>query len=81
MGLLPGRLVTKELAQSELIVDPRRQADALNRADRQMSKDVPVIPLWDEPAAMTVRSNLRGITPSFPLLAWNGENWWLAEQR
>jgi ABC-type transport system substrate-binding protein len=42
-----------------------------------MAKDVPVIPLWNEPAAATVRSTLRGFEPNFPSLAWNAENWWL----
>jgi peptide/nickel transport system substrate-binding protein len=71
------RLVTKDLVQSERVVEPARRGYVLNRADAQMAKDVPVIPLWDEPAAVTMRSSLRGVTPSFPLLAWNAENWWL----
>jgi ABC-type transport system substrate-binding protein len=71
------RLVTKDLAQSERIVDPARHGQVLNRADRQLAKDVPVIPLWDEPTAVTTQSTLRGVTPSFPLPAWNAENWWL----
>jgi peptide/nickel transport system substrate-binding protein len=71
------RLVTRDLDQAERILDPIRRARVLNRADRQMAKDVPVIPLWTEPAAAAVSQAVRGFVPSFPLLAWNSENWWL----
>jgi ABC-type transport system substrate-binding protein len=71
------RLVTRDLDRAERILDPARRARVLRRADRQMAKDVPVIPLWVEPVVATVDSAIRGFVPTFPLLAWNVENWWL----
>jgi peptide/nickel transport system substrate-binding protein len=71
------RLVTKHLAQADRILDPSLRARVLNRADRQVAKDVPVIPLWNEPAAASVRSTVQGIVPSFPDLTWHAENWWI----
>jgi hypothetical protein len=35
-----------------------------------------VIPLWNEPAAATVRSTVHGVVPSFPGVG-GAENWWL----
>jgi ABC-type transport system substrate-binding protein len=73
------RLVTSDLDQANRILDPDSQARVLNRADVRMARDVPLIPLWHEPAAATIRSTIRGFVPSFPSLAWNAENWWLAK--
>jgi ABC-type transport system substrate-binding protein len=71
------RIVTRDLDQADRILDPAQRARVLNRADREMAKDVPVIPLWNEPAATTVRSTVRGVVPCFPSLIWHAENWWL----
>jgi ABC-type oligopeptide transport system substrate-binding subunit len=74
------RLVTRELDQANRTLDADAYARALNRADRKMARDVPVIPLWNEPSLATFRSTLRGFAPSEPLVAWNAENWWLARR-
>ena len=71
------RLVTAELDQANRILDPAAYARALNRADVQMARDVPVLPLWQEPSLAVFRSNIRGFVPSEPIVAWNAENWWL----
>jgi len=71
------RLVTRDLNNADRALDPAQHARLLNRADKQMAKDVPVIPLWNEPAAATVRSTVHGVVPNFPSLMWNAENWWL----
>ena len=42
-----------------------------------MAKDVPVIPLWNEPAAASVRSTVHGVVPCFPSWIWGAENWWV----
>jgi peptide/nickel transport system substrate-binding protein len=74
------RLVTRDLEQSTRILDAERRARALNRADAQMAGDVPVIPLYAVPIYVAARSKMRGVIPSFPpQMAWNAENWWLAE--
>ena len=73
------RLVTRELDQSTRILDPVEYARAVNRADVQMARDVPVIPLWHDPSVWAFRSTLRGFVPAENIVAWNAENWWLAE--
>ncbi len=71
------RLVTRELDQANRILDEDDYARSLNRADVQMARDVPVLPLWQEPSLAVFRSTIRGFAPSEPLVAWNAENWWL----
>ena len=39
----------RDLDQAQRILDPARQAEVLNRADAQLAKDVPVIPLFENP--------------------------------
>jgi peptide/nickel transport system substrate-binding protein len=71
------RLVTRELDAATRILDSGQYARALNRADVQMARDVPVIPLWQEPTLAMFRSTVRGFAPTEPVVAWNAENWWL----
>ena len=47
------RLVTRDLDQADRILDQNEQARVLNRADVQMAKDVPVIPLFQGPSPST----------------------------
>ena len=44
------RLVTADLNQADRILDEEQRARVLNRADRRLAKDVPVIPLYQPPA-------------------------------
>ena len=71
------RLVTSDLDQADRILDSTRQAAVLNRADVQMAKDVPAIPLYEPPQWAAVIEDLRGFAPTAldPLL--DAENWWL----
>ena len=46
------RLVTRDLDQAQRILDSTRQAQVLNKADAQLAKDVPVIPLFDNPTVL-----------------------------
>jgi ABC-type transport system substrate-binding protein len=71
------RLVTRDLNQAELILSAAERARVLNRADAQLARDVPVIPLFQIPFVIAVRSTIRGfvVHPSNP--TWNAENWWL----
>ena len=74
------RLVTQEFVQSQLIVDAEQRARALNRADRQMAKAVPALPLFQVPATTAFKGiRLRGLVPNGTLegILWNSENWWL----
>jgi len=74
------RLVTADLDQAERILDAGQQARVLNRADVQMAKDVPVIPLYQQTQSVALRSTVPNFglslnTQISPL--WNAENWWL----
>jgi ABC-type transport system substrate-binding protein len=71
------RLVTRDLNQAELILSAAERARVLNRADAQLARDVPVIPLFQVPFVIAVRSTIRGfiVHPGNP--TWNAENWWL----
>ncbi len=71
-------LVTRDLDQADRILDEDQRARVLNRADREMAKDVPVIPLLQSLGAVYVRSNIRNVFMSFPADYWKAENWWLA---
>ena len=71
------RHVTRDLDQGDRILDANRRAAALNRADRQMAKDVPAIPLYQFVDLAAHRTTLRGVvlTPTYHLTG--AENWWL----
>jgi ABC-type transport system substrate-binding protein len=71
------RHVTRELDQGDRILDASRRAAALNRADRQMAKDVPALPLYQFVELALHRTSLRGVvlTPGYHLRG--AENWWL----
>jgi peptide/nickel transport system substrate-binding protein len=71
------RLVTRDLDQADRILDQDQRARVLNRADAQMARDVPVIPLFQPLLAAYVRSNIRNYVDRFPLDHWNAENWWV----
>ena len=72
------RLVTRDLDQARRILDETRQARVLNRADAQLARDVPVLPLYQVPHTIANSTSVRGvgITSFFDLFA-NAENWWL----
>ncbi len=73
------RQVSRDLRQSDLVLDPERRAALLNRVDAQLAEDVPVIPLYQLSAPVAVRATIRGIVPNDGLdyLTWNSEDWWL----
>jgi peptide/nickel transport system substrate-binding protein len=71
------RLVTRDLDQADRIFGARQQARVMNRADAQMAKDVPVLPLFQIPLATAVRDTVRNYAQALNPLT-NSENWWLA---
>ena len=75
------RLVTKDLDQADRILDAGQRARVLNRADRQMAKDVPVIPLFQVPILFAFKTTIRGVDPAPFDPFWNAEDWWLAQPR
>ena len=74
------RLVTRDVDQAERLLDERDRARVLNRADAQMAKDVPAIPLYQPSFTWSHRTSLRNVV-LFPRNPLSGaENWWLASQ-
>jgi len=71
------RLVTRDLDQANRILDAPRQGRVLNRADRQMARDVPAIPLFQIPLPAAHRTTVRGFVHSTTNPLWNAEDWWL----
>ena len=71
------RLVTRDLNDADAILDAERRAIALNRADRQLARDVPVIPLFQIPIYGVARSTVKGFAPYQQVRTWNAEDWWL----
>ena len=72
------RLVTAQLDQAERMLASDRQALALNKADKVMAADVPVLPLFVHPAWMASAPGVRGmyVSPTADALA-GAEKWWL----
>ncbi|MGH3136009.1 MAG: ABC transporter substrate-binding protein, partial [Gaiellaceae bacterium] len=71
------RLVTRDLDQSDRILDAGQRARVLNRADAQMAKDVPVIPLFQTPNVIAFRATIRNVVSASSHELWNAEDWWL----
>jgi len=69
------RLVTEDLDQADRILDARQQARVLNRADAQMARDVPVLPLFQTPVPSAARDTVRDFAQSHNPLT-DSENWW-----
>ena len=58
------RLVTRDLDQANRILDASQQARVLNRADRQMAKDVPALPLFQIPLPAAFRTTIHNFVLS-----------------
>jgi peptide/nickel transport system substrate-binding protein len=72
------RLVTKDLDQAQRILVPARQAKVLNRADAQLARDVPVIPLFENPQVVAHRTTVRNVRLTAQVDPFVGvEDWWL----
>ena len=71
------RLVGRDLDQAGRILDQDQRARVLNRADAQLARDVPVIPLYHPPLAVYVRSEIKNYVDRVPFAPWSPENWWL----
>jgi ABC-type transport system substrate-binding protein len=72
------RLVTADLNQADHILDEEQRARVLNRVDRRLAKDIPVIPLYQPPAVVAYRAAIRNVGRSAIDLA-NAEDWGLAK--
>lgn len=70
------RLVTRDLDQAERILDAGERARVLNRADAQMARDAPVVPLYQPVGILATQARLHGAVFKLGSL-WNYEDWWL----
>ena len=78
LAVLTSACAPSDLDQSDRILDVQQRARVLNRADDQMARDVPTIPLFEVPLMVAVRSTVRNFKPSgFNDPTWDAENWWL----
>jgi peptide/nickel transport system substrate-binding protein len=71
------RLVTGDLDQAGRILDADQRARVVTRVDRQLARDVPVIPLYQVPFVLAFRKVVQDLVPSPNNLFWNAENWWV----
>jgi peptide/nickel transport system substrate-binding protein len=71
------RLVTEDLDQADRILDASQRGRVVNRIDRQLATDVPVIPLYQVPFVLAFRKAVQNVVPAPNNLFWNAENWWL----
>lgn len=71
------RLVTRDLDQARFIIDDEQRARVLNRADAQIARDVPVLPLFQNPFQLALRDDVRGVTPNAAEYLASVEDWWL----
>jgi peptide/nickel transport system substrate-binding protein len=71
------RLVTEDLDQADRILDAEQRARVLNRVDKGLARDVPVIPLFQLPLLFAFRTEIRGLDPAPFDPFWNVEDWWL----
>ena len=70
------RLVTRDLDQANRILDASQQARVLNRADRQMARDVPALPLFQIPLPAAFRTTIHNYVLSFNPLT-TSDTWWI----
>ena len=75
------RLVGADLDQADRILDAEQRGRVLNRADRQLARDVPMIPLYQFVYTAARSSRVRGFALSQEEPLWSAEDWWLADAR
>ena len=71
------RLVTSDLDDAARIFDAGRQAAVLNRADRRIAKDVPVVPLFQHPIYAVLGPSVRGFVFNSTTGVAGANDWWL----
>ncbi len=69
------------LARSDTQVDDERRAATLGRIQEIIARDVPLIPLYQQPNTVAARDSIRGIraNPSQAEVFWNSAEWAVRE--
>jgi peptide/nickel transport system substrate-binding protein len=72
------RKVSRELLRSQTMVDQKARMKLLNRVDALLARDVPFIPLYQQPWFVSHDPALRGVRNNpWEGFTWNSEDWWL----
>ncbi len=73
------KTVTTWLHQADRTVNAKARAALLNKADKRMSTDIPVIPLYSQPVILVHKSSVKGMgasnNPANIGPTWNAEDW------
>jgi peptide/nickel transport system substrate-binding protein len=73
------REVSRDLLRSHRVVDQKARMKLLNRVDALLARDVPFIPLYQQPWFVSHVPALRGVRNNpWEGFTWNSEDWWLA---
>ena len=67
--------MTRDLDQANRILDASQQARVLNRADRQMARDVPALPLFQIPLPAAFRTTTHNFVLSLNPLTTSDTCW------
>ena len=73
--------VNRDLLATTRMLDVGPRVRALNRIDVELAKDVPVIPLFQQPFLVATNAKVRGVDPSSlssTSYDWKTQDWWLA---
>jgi peptide/nickel transport system substrate-binding protein len=72
------RQVSRQILRSQTIVDQKARMKLLNRVDALLARDVPFIPLYQQPWFVSHDPALRGVRNNpWEGFTWNSEDWWL----
>src|SRR5207245_15980 len=73
------RQVSRDLLESNLILDEKIRSALLDRVDAQMAKNLPAIPLYQKPTTVLVRNRVHGVVdnPTEEGWTWNAADWWV----
>jgi peptide/nickel transport system substrate-binding protein len=70
------RQVSRELLRSRTVVDQKARMELLNRVDSLLARDVPFIPLYQQPLFVSHVPGLRGVVNNpWEGFTWNSEDW------
>jgi peptide/nickel transport system substrate-binding protein len=72
------RSVTRLLLKAATERRANRRAQLRNRADAQIARDLPTLPLFDKPGYLIYNSRIRNLTWNPIDVLWNAQDWWIA---
>jgi peptide/nickel transport system substrate-binding protein len=72
------RKVTKLMQQADAELDPTQRATLVNTADKNMSLNLPALPLYQKPTYLVYKKTVHGMVenPTSQEPTWNSVEWW-----